>query len=46
MGYTRSFDGKYSNIFTQYQMTDHLNFTLSRSEKNEKKYSMEYRISF
>lgn len=46
VGYTRSFDGKYSNIFTQYQMTDHLNFTLSRSEKNEKKYSMEYRISF
>ena len=46
IGYTRSFDGRYENYFTQYQLTDHMAVTLSQDEKHERKYSIEYRITF
>lgn len=46
IGYTRSFDGKYDNVYTQYQLTEHMNITVSRNEENEKRYSVEYRITF
>ena len=46
IGYTRSFDGKYDNVYTQYQLTEHMNITVSRNEDNEKRYSVEYRITF
>jgi translocation and assembly module TamB len=46
IGYTRSFDGKYYNIYTQYQITEHTNVTLSQNEEHEKRYSVEYRITF
>ena len=46
VGYTRSFDGKYYNIYTQYQITEHTNLTLSQNEEHERRYSVEYRITF
>ena len=46
IGYTRSFDGRYDNIYTQYQITDHMNVTISQDENHDKRYSVEYRITF
>lgn len=46
IGYTRSFNGRYDNVYTQYQLTDHMNFTLSQDENHDRRYSIEYRISF
>lgn len=46
IGYTRSFDGKYENIYTQYQLTEHMHVTFSQDEDHEKRYSVEYRITF
>ena len=46
IGYTRSFDGKYENVYTQYQLTEHMNVTLSQNEDHERRYSIEYRIAF
>ena len=46
IGYTASFDGLHSNLFTQYQLSDHINLTLSRDENHEHRYSVEYRIAF
>ena len=46
IGYTRSFDGKYENVYTQYQITEHMNITLSQNEEHERRYSVEYRITF
>lgn len=46
IGYTASFNGLYSNIFTQYQVSDRVNLTLSRDENHNHRYSVEYRITF
>ena len=46
IGYTRSFNGLHENIYTQYRMTDHMTFTLSRNENHDRRYSLEYRITF
>ena len=46
IGYTSSFDGKYDNIYTQYQITEHMNFTLSQDQDHDRRYSVEYRITF
>ena len=46
VGYTRSFDGKYENVYTQYQLTEHMNITLSQNEDHDRRYSVEYRITF
>ena len=46
IGYTSSFDGKYENIYTQYQVTEHMNVTISQNEDHERRYSVEYRITF
>jgi translocation and assembly module TamB len=46
IGYTRSFDGKHDNIYTQYQLTEHMNITLSQNEEHNRRYSVEYRITF
>ena len=46
IGYTRSFNGLYENFFTQYQLTEHMAVTLSQNENHERKYSVEYRITF
>ncbi|MBQ8919650.1 MAG: translocation/assembly module TamB domain-containing protein, partial [Acidaminococcaceae bacterium] len=46
IGYTRSFNGRYDNVYTQYQLTNHMNFTLSQDENHDRRYSIEYRISF
>lgn len=46
IGYTRSFNGMHDNIYTQYQLTDHLNLTLSQNEDHERRYSIEYHITF
>jgi len=46
LGYTRSFDGKHDNVYTQYQLTEHMNITLSQNEDHERRYSVEYRITF
>lgn len=46
VGYTASFNGFHSNTFTQYQLSDHVNFTLSRDENHDHRYSVEYRITF
>ena len=46
IGYTSSFDGKYENVYTQYQITEHMNITLSQNEEHDRRYSVEYRISF
>ena len=46
IGYTSSFDGKYENVYTQYQLTEHMNITLSQNEDHERRYSVEYRITF
>ena len=46
IGYTSSFDGRYENVYTQYQLTEHMNITLSQNEEHERRYSVEYRITF
>ena len=46
IGYTSSFDGRYNNIYTQYQLTEHMNITLSQNEDHDRRYSVEYRITF
>ena len=46
IGYTRSFDGKHDNIYTQYRLTEHMNITLSQDENHDRRYSVEYRITF
>ena len=46
IGYTSSFDGKHENIYTQYQLTEHMNVTFSQNEDHERRYSVEYRITF
>ena len=46
IGYTRSFDGKHDNIYTQYRLTEHMNVTLSQDEDHDRRYSVEYRITF
>ena len=46
IGYTSSFDGKYENVYTQYQLTEHMNITFSQNEDHERRYSVEYRITF
>jgi len=46
IGYTSSFDGKHENVYTQYQLTEHMNITLSQNEDHERRYSVEYRITF
>ena len=46
IGYTRSFDGKYENVYTQYQLTEHMNITVSQDENHDRRYSVEYRITF
>ena len=46
IGYTSSFDGKHENIYTQYQLTEHMNITFSQNEDHERRYSVEYRITF
>ena len=46
IGYTSSFDGRHENVYTQYQITNHMNFTLSQNEDHERRYSVEYRITF
>ena len=46
IGYTSSFDGRHENVYTQYQITDHMNITLSQNEDHERRYSVEYRITF
>ena len=46
IGYTSSFDGKYYNIYTQYQLTQHMHVTFSQNEDEDRRYSVEYRISF
>ena len=46
IGYTRSFDGKYENVYTQYQITEHMNITVSQNEDHDRRYSVEYRITF
>ena len=46
IGYTRSFDGKYENIYTQYQVTEHMHVTFSQNEDHDRRYSVEYRITF
>ena len=46
IGYTSSFDGRHDNIYTQYQLTEHMNITLSQNEDHERRYSVEYRITF
>ena len=46
IGYTSSFDGKYYNVYTQYQLTQHMHVTFSQNENEERRYSVEYRISF
>ena len=46
IGYTRSFDGKHDNIYTQYRLTEHMNVTLSQDENHDRRYSVEYRITF
>ena len=46
VGYTRSFDGKYENVYTQYQLTEHMNITISQDENRDRRYSVEYRITF
>ena len=46
IGYTRSFDGKYENVYTQYHITEHMNITLSQNEDHDRRYSVEYRITF
>jgi len=46
IGYTRSFNGRYDNIYTQYQLTDHMNLTISQDENHDRRYSVEYRITF
>ena len=46
VGYTSSFDGRYENFYTQYQLTEHMNLTLSQNEDHDRRYSVEYRITF
>ena len=46
IGYTRSFNGRYDNIYTQYQLTDHVRLTLSQDENHDRRYSVEYQITF
>ena len=46
VGYTRSFNGRYDNIYTQYQLTGHMHLTLSQDENHDRRYSVEYRITF
>ena len=46
IGYTRSFDGKHDNVYTQYQLTEHMNVTVSQNEDHDRRYSVEYRITF
>ena len=46
VGYTRSFNGRYENFYTQYQMTEHMAVTLSQNENHKRRYSVEYRIMF
>lgn len=46
IGYTSSFDGRHENVYTQYQLTEHMNVTLSQNEDHERRYSVEYRITF
>lgn len=46
VGYTASFNGQYNNVYTQYAISDHINFTAAKDQDSKKKYSLEYRISF
>jgi translocation and assembly module TamB len=46
VGYTASFNGQYNNLYTQYAVSDHINFTAARDQDSRKKVSLEYRISF
>ena len=50
IGYTSSFDGVHENIYTQYRLTEHMHFTFSQTfhhnEDHERRYSVEYRITF
>ena len=46
VGYTASFNGQYNNLYTQYAVSDHINFTAAKDQDSKKKYSLEYRISF
>ena len=46
IGYTSSFDAKYYHVYTQYQLTEHMNVTFSQNEDHDRRYSVEYRITF
>ena len=46
IGYTSSFDGKHENIYTQYQLTEHMHITISQNEEHDRRYSVEYHITF
>ena len=46
VGYTQSFNGMHYNVYTQYQLTEHMNLTLSQDENHDRRYSVEYRITF
>lgn len=46
VGYTASFNGQYNNVYTQYTVSDHINFTAAKDQDSRKKVSLEYRISF
>lgn len=46
VGYTRSFNGRFDNTFTQYQLSNHVNLTYSRDESSRDRYSVEYHITF
>ena len=46
IGYTSSFNGLHENYYTQYQLTEHMQVTVSQNEENDRRYSVEYRITF
>ena len=46
VGYTASLNGQYNNVYMQYELGSHINFTAAKDQDSRKKFSLEYRISF
>ena len=46
VGYTSSFNGESHKIYTQYNINEKLNFTVSSDQDRDRMYTLEYRITF